>query len=109
MLVSLVLCAGLLISPWRGHVDDTDAQLYQVVARNMARDGRWLDPSYLPSIYPHYREHLPFGFWPMALATALFGEGALPVLGLLGTLPTLPLFACPACLLLNPPTPFSPP
>jgi 4-amino-4-deoxy-L-arabinose transferase-like glycosyltransferase len=91
MLVSLVLCAGLLTSPWRGHVDDTDAQLYQVVARNMARDGRWLDPSYLPSIYPHYREHLPFGFWPMALLVRLFGEGALPVLGLVWSLATLAL------------------
>lgn len=91
MLVSLVLCAGLLVSPWRGHVDDTDAQLYQVVARNMARHGRWLDPSYLPAVYPHFREHLPFGFWPMALAVRCFGEGVLPVLGLLWSLATLVL------------------
>jgi 4-amino-4-deoxy-L-arabinose transferase-like glycosyltransferase len=102
MLVSLVLCAGLLISPWRGHVDDTDAQLYQVVARNMARDGRWLDPSYLPSIYPHFREHLPFGFWPMALAIRLFGEGALPVLGLLWSLATLALVGWLGWRLLDP-------
>ncbi len=102
MLVSLVLCAGLLISPWRGHVDDTDAQLYQVVARNMARDGRWLDPSYLPSVYPHFREHLPFGFWPMALAIRLFGEGALPVLGLLWSLATLALVGWLGWRLLDP-------
>src|SRR5260370_28937731 len=102
MLVSLVLCAGLLMSPWRGHVDDTDAQLYQVVARNMARDGWWLDPSFLPSVYPHFREHLPFGFWPMALAIRLFGEGALPVLGLLWSLATLALVGWLGWRLLDP-------
>ena len=40
----LVLAAALLASPWRGHIDDVDAQLYQCLARGMAERHAWLDP-----------------------------------------------------------------
>lgn len=85
----LLLGFALLVAPALAHIDDTDAQLYQVVARNMAADGRALHPSYLPTIYPQFREHLPFGFWPAAGAVALFGESSLLVLGTLFSLALL--------------------
>lgn len=77
----LVTSAALLAAPWFGHNDDTDAQLYQVVIRKMARSGNWLDPSYLDDVYPHFREHLPFGLWPFVIAVRIFGEGSLGFVG----------------------------
>lgn len=73
---AFILCASLLAAPWRGHVDDLDAQIYLVVARNMARDHTWFDLRYLPSFFPVFREHLPFGFWPAAAAIRFAGEWA---------------------------------
>ena len=65
-------------------MDDVDAQLYEVLVRHLASDKAWLDLRYLPGLLPHFREHLPFGFWPGALAVRLFGEWALlPCYGLL--------------------------
>jgi 4-amino-4-deoxy-L-arabinose transferase-like glycosyltransferase len=77
---ALVCCAALLAAPWRGHVDDFDAQIYTVVARNMARDHSWFDLRCLPSLRPVYREHLPFGLWPAAAAIRVNGEWAIPAL-----------------------------
>ncbi len=57
------------------HVDDTDADLYRTVVRNLATDGAWLNLRYLPSAYPEFREHLPFGFWPYALAQRAGEQG----------------------------------
>jgi hypothetical protein len=74
---AFVLCAALLVAPWRGHIDDFDAQIYLVVARNMARDHAWFDLRYLPSFLPVFREHLPFGFWPAAAAIRFAGESAI--------------------------------
>jgi 4-amino-4-deoxy-L-arabinose transferase-like glycosyltransferase len=74
---ALLLCAALLIAPWRGHVDDFDAQIYLVVVRNMVRDHTGFDLSYLPAFNPVFREHLPFGFWPAAAALRLAGEWAI--------------------------------
>lgn len=72
------------MAPFRGHVDDVDAQLYLVLVRHLARDHAWLDLRYLPGLLPHFREHLPFGFWPGAAALRLFGERAvLPAYGLM--------------------------
>jgi 4-amino-4-deoxy-L-arabinose transferase-like glycosyltransferase len=73
---ALLLSAALLAAPWWGHIDDVDAQLYLVVARNMARDHSWFDLRYLPGVFPRFREHLPFGFWPAAAAIRVFGEWA---------------------------------
>jgi len=79
----LVLSAALIAAPWRGHVDDIDAQLYLVVARNMVADRTWLDLRYLPDLLPRFREHLPFGFWPAAAALRFAGEWAVdPAYGL---------------------------
>ena len=85
----LSITAALVVAPWRGHVDDVDAQVYEVVARNMVADGTWFDLRYLPDLWPHFREHLPFGFWPAAATIHLFGEGAVNVLYACLTLSTV--------------------
>ena len=88
----MVLAAGLLVAPMWGHVDDTDAQLYQVIIRHLVRDHRWLKLSYLPTLHPQFREHLPFGFWPGALCVRLLHtERCLPLLGALWSLLTVGL------------------
>ena len=87
----VVLSAAALAGHLHGHLDDTDAQLYTVVVRNMVRDGTWLDLSYLPNVHPQFREHLPFGFWPSAATVRVLGEGALPWLSVLWTLLTVVL------------------
>jgi 4-amino-4-deoxy-L-arabinose transferase-like glycosyltransferase len=87
--LALVIATAVLVAPWTGHVDDTDAQLYQVVARHMVEDKHWLDLRYLPGVYPHFREHLPFGLWPWAVAIRAAGEPALAPLAGLFTLLTL--------------------
>jgi 4-amino-4-deoxy-L-arabinose transferase-like glycosyltransferase len=87
--LALVLATAVLVAPWAGHVDDTDAQLYQVVARHMVADNTWFDLRYLEGAHPEFREHLPFGLWPFALTIRLAGEGALVPLAGLFTLSTL--------------------
>ncbi|NPC87146.1 hypothetical protein HPC49_54335, partial [Pyxidicoccus fallax] len=87
----LVLAASLTSATWSMHVDDGDANLYTVVARNMAEQGTWLDPSYLPDVYPEFREHLPFGLWPQEAVIRWVGEGALGPLNALWTLATVVL------------------
>jgi hypothetical protein len=78
--LAVALAAALVVAPWRGHVDDVDAQTYQVVVRNMVADGTWFGLRYLPDVWPLFREHLPFSFWPAAATVRLFGERAVPVL-----------------------------
>ncbi|MBZ4415852.1 glycosyltransferase family 39 protein [Myxococcus sp. RHSTA-1-4] len=87
----LVLAASLVAAPWAAHLDDGDANLYTVVARNMVEQGTWLNPSYLPDVYPEFREHLPFGLWPQVAAIRWVGEGALGPLNALWTLATVAL------------------
>lgn len=71
------------------HLDVTDAQLYQVIARHMVEDGSWI---HLHSAAgAPFAEHLPFGFWPMAVIVRLFSEAALPWWQLLVSLATLVL------------------
>ncbi len=91
--LALVIATCVLVAPWGGHVDDTDAQLYQVVARHMVQDGSWLDLRYLSHAHPHFREHLPFGLWPWAATIRLLGEWALAPLAGLFTFCTLLLVA----------------
>ena len=90
---ALLLGVALLLAPWAGHVDDTDAQLYQVVARHMVEDGTWTELRYLPQVHAQFREHLPFGLWPMALAIRLGGEPLLAPLTALWSLGVLLLTA----------------
>lgn len=87
--LALLACAALVASPWFGHIDDFDAQIYLVVARNMARDHAWFALRYLPSVHPVFREHLPFGLWPAAAAIRLLGEWAVPMVYALFTLATV--------------------
>jgi 4-amino-4-deoxy-L-arabinose transferase-like glycosyltransferase len=75
--VALVLLATAALR----HQDDTDSDLYTVVARNMVTDGTWFDLRYTENVHPHFREHLPFGFWPSAFVVRTVGEWALPWLG----------------------------
>ncbi len=88
---AFLLGAALLTLPWRGHLDDADAHLYQVVVRRIAGGEGWFDLRYLPGAYDHFREHLPFGFWPAALAARVFGEWALGPLAAIESLATLAL------------------
>jgi len=83
---ALVVCAALIAAPWRGHVDDFDAQMYRVVARNLARAHAWFDLRGLPTLHPVFREHLPFGFWPAAAAIRAGSERAIDPLYALMTL-----------------------
>jgi 4-amino-4-deoxy-L-arabinose transferase-like glycosyltransferase len=101
-IAALALGAALLVAPWLGHFDDTDAQLYQVVVRKMAERRSWLDPAYLDHLYPHFREHLPFGLWPLAAARIVAGPAAERALAALFSLATLALVAAIARRLLGP-------
>lgn len=91
-LVTVVSAALVLIAALR-HNDDSDAQLYTVVVRNMVRDDTWTRLSYAPNVHPVFREHLPFGLWPGALALRLGGERALALVAPLFTLGTLATLA----------------
>lgn len=75
------------------HNDDTDAQLYTVVARNMALDGTWFDLRYAGNVHPQFREHLPFGLWPSAVAWRIGGQAAITALSVAWSLLTLALTA----------------
>ncbi len=55
----------------------------------MVEDKSWLELRYLQGVYPHFREHLPFGLWPWAVAIRVAGERALAPLAGLFTLLTL--------------------
>ncbi len=79
LLGALALVAAGVVAPALVHVDETDSQLYQVVARHLVEDNAWVDLRYLPEVHPRFREHLPFGLWPAAATIRLFGEQALPV------------------------------
>ncbi|HWE22477.1 MAG TPA: glycosyltransferase family 39 protein [Myxococcales bacterium] len=85
----LSISAALVVAPWKGHVDDVDAQVYQVVARNMVADGTWFDLRYLPNVWPRFREHLPFAFWPAAATMRVLGERAVDWMYALFTLATV--------------------
>ena len=85
----LVFAAALCAAPLYGHSDEVDSHTYTVLARHMAETGRWLDSGYLPSIFYRFREHLPFGIWPFALTTLMFGERGLAPLALIFSLGTL--------------------
>ena len=89
--LALLATAALVAAPWRGHIDDVDAQIYLVVARHMAADRAWFDLRYLPGLWPVFREHLPFGLWPAAAAIRLAGEWAVGPAYALFTLGTVAL------------------
>jgi 4-amino-4-deoxy-L-arabinose transferase-like glycosyltransferase len=74
----------LLFGAWAStafyrHVDVSDASLYRVIARHLVEDDAWVSLRYLPSAYPRFYEHLPFGLWPMAVVIRFVGEPVLPV------------------------------
>lgn len=85
----LALALGVVSIPWSGHVDDVDAQFYRVLTRHLLEDHTWFNLRFLPALFPVFREHVPFGFWPWVVADKLFGEGALGPVSALFTLATL--------------------
>ena len=87
---ALLLLALSLLRWTRGvHVDDVDAQAYRVLVQHLADDRAWLGLRFLPGYWPAFREHLPFGFWPAALAARLGGLGAADLLHAVFSLGTL--------------------
>lgn len=78
----LAVFAAWATTRFHRHVDVSDANLYRVLARHLADDESWTALRYLPTAYPRFFEHLPFGLWPMVVVIRLFGERALPVLQL---------------------------
>jgi 4-amino-4-deoxy-L-arabinose transferase-like glycosyltransferase len=76
-LLALAIVLALLAGRQHVHLCDGDAQLYRVVARNMVERADLFDLSYTRAVYPNFREHLPFGIWPIAAAIATLGEDAL--------------------------------
>lgn len=88
---TLVFAAALLTLDAARHNDDSDAQLYTVVARHMVEDGTWTELRYLDNVHPEFREHLPFGLWPSAITIRVAGERALPLLSVVWTLLTIAL------------------
>ena len=85
----LALAVGVISIPWSGHVDDVDAQFYRVLTRHLVEDHTWINLRFLPALFPAFREHVPFGFWPWVVADRLFGEQALGPVSALFTLATL--------------------
>ena len=70
MLATFVVLMG---ATWFQHTDVGDAQVYQVIARNMVRDDRWIELRYLPAVHEHFYDHLPFGLWPLAATMRWIG------------------------------------
>ena len=81
--LALLLGVALCALPLSGHVDDSDAHLYTVLARHIAGGSGLFDLSYLPGVHPRFREHLPFGIWPFALALRVAGDTGITALSLL--------------------------
>lgn len=81
--LALLLGVALCALPLSGHVDDSDAHLYTVLARHLAGGSGLFDLSYLPGVHPRFREHLPFGLWPFALAFRVAGDKSITALSLL--------------------------
>jgi 4-amino-4-deoxy-L-arabinose transferase-like glycosyltransferase len=84
----MMLAAAPVVAPALVHFDETDSFTYQTIVRHMVEDDTWFALRYLPAVYPEFREHVPFGFWPYAAAVRVFGEGALPVVATVFTLAT---------------------
>jgi len=72
---ALVLATFVVLmgATWFQHTDVGDAQVYQVIARNMLRDDRWIELRYLPAVHEHFYDHLPFGLWPLAATMRWIG------------------------------------
>ena len=66
----------LMGATWFRHTDVGDAQLYQVIARQMVRGGDWLSLEYQGR--PFF-DHLPFGLWPIAAAQSLSERAVIPL------------------------------
>lgn len=80
-----LLALGLIFGFARLHVDDVDASLYHLIARNLVHDGDLFHLTGLSIRFEHFTEHPPFYFWFLAAVIRVLGEGAVPwIAGLFG-------------------------
>lgn len=91
MLVITALACGVILPFVLIHVDDPDAMLYTVVARNLAVDADPFRLRFLDAYWPQFYEHPPLFFAIQALSVRALGPASLAWLGALigaGTLLT---------------------
>lgn len=80
-----LLAIGMVLGFAPVHVDDVDATLYQVVARNIVAQGDLFHLHGFTGLFSDFREHPPGLFWVIAAVIATVGDGAVPwVCGLFG-------------------------
>lgn len=90
LILALALGAALIVSPaLRGHIDEGDSQVYQVVARHMVEDHTWFNLRDYVGDRLIWREHLPFGLWPHAAVIQVWGESALVPMAITFSLATI--------------------
>jgi 4-amino-4-deoxy-L-arabinose transferase-like glycosyltransferase len=75
VLVLLVLAAIFLSLGWGQDGINLDSTTYSVIARNMAEQGRWFNPTYTPYSHTSFAEHPPLVMWMQAIIFLLFGAG----------------------------------
>ena len=74
-LTLLVSAAVFLSLGWGQDGINLDSTTYSVIARNMAEQGRWFDPTYTPYSHTSFAEHPPLVMWMQAIIFLLFGAG----------------------------------
>ena len=79
----LIIFVVLMSATWFRHTDVGDAQVYQVIARQMGRSGDWLSMEYLGRAF---YDHLPFGLWPIIAAQRIDERAVIPLHALFSVL-----------------------
>jgi 4-amino-4-deoxy-L-arabinose transferase-like glycosyltransferase len=74
-LVLLISAVILLSLGWGQDGINLDSTTYSVIARNMAEQGRWFDPTYTPYYHSSFAEHPPLVMWMQAIIFLLLGAG----------------------------------
>ncbi len=70
----LLLSAIIFLSlGWGQGGINLDSTTYSVIARNMAEQGRWFDPTYTPYYHTAFAEHPPLVMWIQAIIFMLLG------------------------------------
>jgi len=74
--LTLLVSAAIFLSlGWSQDGINLDSTTYSVIARNMAEQGRWFDPTYTPYSHTSFAEHPPLVMWMQAIIFLLFGAG----------------------------------
>ncbi|MEW5993213.1 MAG: glycosyltransferase family 39 protein [Candidatus Zixiibacteriota bacterium] len=71
----VLLIAGVLrlALGWGQDGINLDSSTYAVIARNMADEGRWFNPTYTAYYHTHFAEHPPLVMWAQAILFLLLG------------------------------------